>query len=86
MAARMNSGGSIFNIVSGAPVSTMLTAAMLSGALTTASPASAEAGICFRQCYWRAVMGTCKTVFTAHVPCPLKEKVCGERICSQSIE
>ena len=86
MTWRMNAGRLVSEIVSGAPARTMLMAAMLSCSLTAAFPASAAAGNCLRQCHWRAVMGTCRTVSPAHVSCQLREKVCGEAICSQTID
>jgi hypothetical protein len=86
MTWRMNAGRLVSEIVSSAPASTMVTAAMLSCFLSAAFPASAAAGNCLRQCHWRAVMGTCRTVSAAHVSCPFREKVCGAAICSQAID
>jgi hypothetical protein len=69
----------------GRRVGAAVIAALVFGSAVVATPAPAAAG-CSRECHWRVVMGTCKTVFDAHVPCPLKQKVCGERICTQAIE
>ena len=76
----------VSEIVSRTPGSILLMAAMLSCTLTVAFPASAAAGTCLRQCHWRAVIGSCRTVSPAHVSCQLREKVCGEPICSQTID
>jgi hypothetical protein len=55
----------------------------------TTSPASAigpsfteRRGGCSFTCEWRIVSGTCKTVFGAKVPCPLRKKACSKDFCT----
>lgn len=62
-------------------VTVALGATLLAASLfATASPAMAQ---CSQQCQWTVVMGKCRTVLGATVPCPLRKKVCGERVCTQ---
>jgi len=82
----MNTGRLVSKIISSAPVIAPLMAAMLSCSLAAAFPSPAAAGNCLRQCHWRAVIGSCRTVSPAHVSCQLREKVCGAAICSQTID
>ena len=86
MTWRMNAGRLVSKLVSSAPASTMFMAALLSCSLTAAFPSPAAAGNGLRQCHWRAVIGSCRTVSPAPVSCQLREKVCGEAICSQTID
>ena len=62
----------------------VLAATFVGASVAFTSPADAQR--CSRECSWTVVMGKCKTVFGAKVPCPLRKKVCGERICTQSVE
>ena len=70
--------------------SAMLVAAALTSVLiATAAPASAigpsfteRRGGCSFTCEWRIVSGTCKTVFGARVPCPLRKKACTKDFCT----
>lgn len=52
--------------------------------IAAASPAEAVTQRCWRECRWTVVMGKCKTLGGVRVPCPLRKKVCGERLCSQT--